>query len=371
MLSSMFALRDSLTEGASFYNDNTVPFKFMDENTCFNEANAIISETMNDITSFSYEGQSLIIENASNPRVDILTEGFFASFAEKIKKFFENMKKLFLGIYDRIRAYAAKLTGNTSKWLQVMTPRIKAKKTASGINELEYSVLKPEIDQSKATGAPIENFVIDEFNELYEACKNGGIVDGRDYDGDVNKEEIVEKKTAQLIDQCAKAAGMNSSADTVDELIKDFSDMMFGNKEDVKVASAADEMLEAIKNSNKIINDITKSYKKVIDEVDKCKRNMDSMSSKLKSNDNAPDVKFYAGLSTKNPTQADFHEGDTAKKMRTNLAAIFEAYSTVCSNTSKMFNGFKNIAVKFIKTSINDYMNALTKMAYFKEKKPA
>lgn len=385
MLGSMFALRETLMEGASFYNNDVTPFNFMNEDTCFNEANTIIAETMNDITSFSYEGQSLIVENMSNPRIDILTEGFFASFGEKIKKFFENMKKLFIGIYDRMRAYAAKLTGNTAKWLQIMTPRIKAKKTATGIDELEVTIYKGDIGSISDNSA---NTVIGKYEKLYKTCKDEGdvAVNKNNLGSDIDKEKIVEDELKSAIKNIADEFGISSTADTVDDFISDFNDALFGDTEDLKVASNADSFLEMIKHSTKYVNDTTKDYKKVIDAVDKCRKNMESMASSLKTKDKNPNISFKKEGRGKSERDTYIHSNnnikgrseedsqalnDEYKVLRTRLAATFEAYATVCSKVSSLFNSAKNLEVKYIKSTTNTLMNALTKMAYFKEKKSA
>lgn len=363
MLGSIFELRNAINEGAfgGFSGDN-VGYQFLgDEEECFNEAALAISENVANLMEYNLECDRLLVENFSdNSKFEPLLEASIQGAWEKIKQFFDKLKKVFIGILDRVKAFFFKMTSKTDKWLQVMKPRIDAAGSRSGIEDIEVEVYEKCESSFTNKFTTVSNALDSEFTDIERKSGDDSVTIG------VDKSELssVENDRESYVENKLKAACDNKSPE---DYLSDFKDTI-SETTTKSVSDVKNTLIDYIKTYKKTQDNIKTTISKLIQKLNKLETKFTQLSRKVNKNDYTHVVDGDGGAGNFGREPIDKKDRDKTKK---SFISYLEAKSQICGKLSSLISQLQSAYLSQMKKVLNTYMNALTKYAYYKAPKTA
>ena len=365
---NVMSLLEAASNGRRYAYDDTDTYEFIgniEESTA--EFNYNLMTEAVDMTLTLNTLDEIMVEAAVNggrDRVRMISEGVFANFAEKVKKFFKKIIELVKGIIAKLKEFFYTLTRNTSKWMSHMESKVKEAANRSGANTLTHEMYKWNIqfvtkEMCSGITTILQKTEVSELIKTAEAKSNSYIRGSSDYE-ETSKEELRaitrdhDKLKAKNHEFVGKAFGLKGS--NMDAIWNGIAKKAKGGSEKVTVKFMTESglgvsnMLDAINNSTDVINDLTTAYNEHLSDLEDMNKEVTDKIEELVDKANG-----------------DNNEQKTRDQdmIRTTFGAIQDSLTFmegVC-NTARGHN------VEYAKAMASDFMHALNKLAAYKEPK--
>ena len=138
----LFAAVNESVNNAALYENNIEPYPFtgLDCVDAMHEASYMIMSEAAAYDELSAGVDELLVEAVmTNPEaVDSLSESVLTTIGKAFKKIIDKLIAAVRGLIEKIKAFFAKFTGQTDKWLKIMEPKVNAAKDS----DVKYSMYK-------------------------------------------------------------------------------------------------------------------------------------------------------------------------------------------------------------------------------------
>lgn len=377
-----FKLARAMNESAGNFIGSVDAHKFAsdDLNACTAEMNYGIVCEAADFQHTLVSGDDILAETAvENPgNLESLSESVFENLKNKVVAFFKKVIAMVKGIIDKIKAAIYKMTGKTTKWCDLMEPKLRKVTGASDFKVEMYPYDRAYITKGMS----------DKLNDLLSAWNNESNMAYKDADewkqykenrgkaasqihGDEGTHDVLVKENEQFAenmkkhtedfkdgwpDKLVKIFG-GSSATSIDGVWSEIIKKARGDessKTPQAIFSDWSGMFNTIKDSSKTLDAIKKIYDTHLKDLQKVQSALEKSGSDLKIPNETKDPKVPADVA--NSIRA------AVSSRYNHLIAVTQAYETAAS-TARQTN------INLMNQMVGDYMGALNKLAGFKEKK--
>lgn len=340
------------------------PFTGLELTEAIGEGVQLVMDEAACYTEFSIAADELMVEAAiTNPgAMDALSENIFTTISAGAKKFFDNLVKVVKGIIEKIKAFFAKLTGKTNKWVSIMKPRITEADRRPGNKELTAEMHQWDVDYitsgiqrgvSDVFAAWKSKATPEAYSALVEAIKNQATKFVNMEPDNFKAEQLTDGTDKRKED--TSNIGENVLKVVCEKLGVDGPDMASayaairkkangGEKVTVKYGSMTGSMLTAVEKSKKTISDMEKSYNEYLKELVKYKNATDKTSDIKLDNENKMPQGAAAALREKLRAEIDF----IVKNTSAHHAAV---------------DSIRQINTGLVSDMTGEYMTVLTKYA--------
>lgn len=392
MAFSIMSLSEAVSRSRYYgYNDNVAPYEFAtdDINECSAEMDYVLtSESVTMAELFAVTEEIMAEAAVTSPRsLGVITENVFTKIKDGLKKFFDKIIAMVKGIIDKLKAFFYKMTGKTSKWLEVMKPRIEAVKS----NQTGWEQVKAEtypydqtyiyttMNQAVAKLADQWNGSDNPMTKMYEGVKawiKDVAAKGSEYerptDGEDKKPGAVKEDDPQLKElvkdtkdtlkdleddkkkfpkDVASIIGVSANS-SMDAIWAECSKKARGGKAEkvsVTIGSNVDKMITALEQQSDKVSDLKDAYEKHLKDLVEFKSNLDQDDIKLDENDKIP--------------------GNLRSAIQDNANAAFKYISEMTSLVESAMNKARSVNLALIQEMASSYMSALTTFASYKAPK--
>lgn len=363
------AVNESVTNHTLYENSNDIaPHEFtgLDCVEAMQEASYVIMSEAAAYEEFSIAADELMVEAVmTNPvAVDALSESILTNIGKGVKRVFDKLISVVKGIIEKIKAFFAKFTGQTDKWLKIMEPKINAV-SSSDVKYMMYNWDEKFIlDGIKAGIGKLKddwkaNYGSAKYTQLVEQAKRaagGKQMANKEVDadnimksGELNKElENIDEKMLGYI-----KAAIGTDGTTAQEAINASIKKAHGGdseKSEIEVFPKKAQYIAFVRGSKKAITDLQNHYKDTLAELNNYKKAIDQ----------SANISFE-------------HEGDmkggNAGAVRSALKTNIDYYVKFTTRFVNTMNTLGNINIGAIRDCAKEYMGALSKLAGTKEKK--
>lgn len=369
---NIMSLMEAVSTGRRYGYDSGDAYEFIgsiEESTA--EFNYVLMTESIDLTATLNTLDEIMVEAAVNggrERVRMISEGVFANFAEKIKKFFKKLIELVKGIIAKLKEFFYTLTKNTNKWMSLMEAKVKEAANRSGANTITHEMYKwsiPYVTKGMSEGVIGLLKNMDEGMSKWFDTKfaDAGMTDER-FAPDLTKNgiskehtkaltNIREKAKTEMVKTAAKCLGV--SGGTMDAIWTAVSKKAKGGSEKVSVkfmtegGLGASNMLDAISNSSDTINTLTEAYNTHLSELQEISS---SISETL--DDTLSDIKG---------------DDDDTLRLQNAVREMFGLAQDKISMLEGMCTTARGLNTEYVKAMTSDFMHALNKLAAYKEPK--
>lgn len=350
------------------------------------EFNYVVMCETTDIVSFHTAAEEIMAEAAmTNPAsLETITENVFTTIGQKMKSFIDKIIAMVKGMIEKIKAFFAKLSGKTDKWLTIMKPKITAAQGKSGYGDATFEMRK--WDDKYVTGGMISGInelvnvtdknadgsfsAIDEVKRHIDGLKLDMTSDNQGKNADdpaisaaVDKltkhvealKEMEGNATEEFVGEVAKCMdvtgdGPNTIEDVWSAVTKKATG---GEKVTMKYSEyGIDRMIKGVENSKKCISDLKKAYEKHLTALTKLKGKIEST--------------FKADSKVE---KLDKFPSDLKAKYQAAVSATSSAWTKSVSAYESVVNTAKSKNIELVQAMTSDYMSALSKLAGYKGKK--
>lgn len=383
-----FKLARAMNESAGNFIGAVDAHRFAsdDLNACTAEMNYGIVCEAADFQHTLVGGDDILAETAvENPgNLESLSESVFDNLKAKVVSFFKKVVAMVKGIIEKIKAAIYKMTGKTTKWCDLMEPKLRKVTGASDFKVEMYPydrayITKGLSDKLKSLLSAWNNEVgisantLNDFKRLkdtYAAAagghageaegSNGG--DGKDGVVKDNEEaaekekELTEKFKDDWADKLCKMLA-DTSATSIDGVWTEVIKKARGDessKTPQAVFSDWSSMFNTIKDSSKTLDNIKKVYDEHLKVLQKVQSDIEKSGSDLKITNETKDPKVPA---------------DVANSYRSLISARYNHIITVTQAYETAASTARQTNINLMNQMVGDYMGALNKLAGFKEKK--
>lgn len=372
---NIMSLMEAVSTGRRYGYDSGDAYEFIgsiEESTA--EFNYVLMTESIDLTSTLNTLDEIMVEAAVNggrERVRMISEGVFANFAEKIKKFFKKLIELVKGIIAKLKEFFYTLTKNTNKWMSLMEAKVKEAANRSGVGSVTHEMYKwniPFVTKGmsegivgllKGTGDEVAKYFSDKYAStgIEEKYRDAGSVATTN---NIDKESVKkitrmrEHAKTDMVKIVAKHLGV--SGGTMDAIWTGLAKKAKGGSEKVAVKFVTEgglgvsNMLDAIRDSSDTINTLTDAYNTHLAELQEMSSNASE------ALDNAID---------------NVKNDDDEQKLRTQNAMreLYGFGQDQLTMLEGMCTTARGLNTEYVKAMTSDFMHALNKLAAYKEPK--
>ena len=367
----LFAAVNESVNNAALYENNIEPYPFtgLDCVEAMHEASYMIMSEAAAYDELSAGVDELLVEAImTNPEaVDSLSESVLTNIGKAFKKIIDKLIAAVRGLIEKIKAFFAKFTGQTDKWLKIMEPKVNAAKDS----DVKYSMYKwdeafiltgikdgigkMKEEWKKEYGAASYAKLVEKAKSLASKNAKREEVDAGELNVGGGQSKDLKEKLENISDRMLKSIQDNIGTDgtTPQEALNAVLKKAHGNvseKEDIAVAPNKKSYLDFIRGAKKNITDLQNQYKDTLNELNKYKAEIDKTSNIAIAGEN--DMKGNAAAAARSAlkTEIDYHVKFTTQYVNA-------------------MNTLGSINIGAIRDCAKEYMGALTALVNYKEKK--
>lgn len=305
-------------DGGSY---ETHPFTGLDVIEAMDEASRMLIAEQTNVNEFIVGSDEIMVEAVlgTGEGIGVLSESILSSATNMLGKVVKKLIAMVQGLIAKIKAFFAKFTGNTNRWVELMERKINDSKAT----DVKYTMYQWDTSYLDSFGSNIEKIKAD-----WEAKWSGNTYTG-----------LIEKARAAF----AKYNGKESGADTMSFEGMDDPKKALDQKDDVVVASVTSAMGCDGTTLNEALNSIVK----------KARGGAEKIEQDVVSNKGAM-LAYVKGAS----------KGISAlEKCYTNALTALKNFDTAINKTSKISfegEGEKNAVANAARTMLGDHIKAIT-----------
>lgn len=369
---SIFGKHYALTESGFRYGDA------YDFTGTFHEAVAEFGHfAMNEsleMNSYVAEADEIIAEAYLNGsyKVDILVENVFNDVIEQAKKIWKKLIEWVKGLIAKLETYILQFTGQTNKWAEKMSSRIKN----ASVSDFKYEYHRWSIEtiDKLCDKAIIDRYENSDSSNLSIAPASDQLMKLKNDITSIKSTDNWTDKYNQLkqdsVKEELKKAMISAYSSYLNVPNKGVSEKEFKSAIDKKVtggekvtqsvdSGSANRMLEFVKGAKDRMTDTKEIYKDLKKDLDTDLDSFDDIKRCIEDIDDSHVNSDVSEDDVKNDKVSDDKKKNT-QAFKSYFTSVINCITSVCTTEKRFVSDLGNMANKYIRSCAFEYMTVLT-----------